>query len=144
MSKSDIANVSFDIAPDKWTVVSPSVVGISKIIDGSKNTSIEIDFDEAIIVDLGEVLNLKGFSYMPKVNVQASNILKYDFFVSLDNQNWHKMKSNAIFNNIKNNPIVQNVPFNKAVDARYLKIRPTELTNKADKYSIAELSVITQ
>lgn len=144
MSKSDIANVSFDIAPDKWTVVSPSVDGISKIIDGNKNTSIEIDFDEALVVDLGEVLNLKGFSYMPKVNVQASNILKYDFFVSLDNQNWHKMKSNAIFNNIKNNPIVQNVPFDKAVDARYLKIRPTELTNKADKYSIAELSVITQ
>ncbi|MBK5719959.1 alpha-L-fucosidase [Dysgonomonas sp. Marseille-P4677] len=142
--KSDIVSESFDIAPEKWSVVSPSSEGVSKIIDGNKNTSVEVGINDALVIDLGEVLNLKGFTYTPVANVQASNISRYDFLISIDGKNWDKVKSNAIFNNMKNNPVIQNVWFDKVVNTRYLKLSPTQLTTGGDKYKIAELGIITR
>lgn len=142
--KSDIVSVSYDIAPAKWSVVSPSVKEISKVIDGNLNTYAEINTNEALVVDLGETLNLKGFSYAPVANIEAPNISKYDLFVSKDGKSWTKMKSNAIFNNIKNNPITQNVLFDKVANVRYLKLNPIDLTTGGGKYTVAELGVVTR
>ena len=62
----------------------------------------------------------------------------------MDGKECEKVKSNAIFNNIKNNPVVQNVLFDKALNGRYLKFYPVELTNKSEAYVVAELGIITR
>lgn len=141
---SEIITVSYEVAPAKWSIISPSIDDASKVIDGNKNTFAEIGINEALVIDLGGVLNLKGFSYTPVANVQAPNISRYDLLISIDGENWTKVKNNTIFNNIKNNPVIQNVLFDNAVNCRYLKLNPKELTTGTDKYVIAELSVITR
>ncbi|MDR1881547.1 MAG: alpha-L-fucosidase [Prevotella sp.] len=141
---SEAVTVSYDMAPAKWVVVSPDTDGASNAIDGSSRTFARIGKNDALIVDSGENLTLKGFSYTPVANVEAANVSVYDLHVSMDGQNWTKVKSNAVFNNIRNNPAPQNVLFDKAVNGRYLKFSPVESTNKSDACVVAELGVITR
>ena len=87
---------------------------------------------------------MKGFSYTPVPNVEASNIARCKVFISIDGQDWEKEGINTIFNNIRNNPVRQDIVFQNAIKGRYIKIIPEELTNKKDKYTMAELSVVTR
>ncbi|MFC4672305.1 alpha-L-fucosidase [Dysgonomonas termitidis] len=142
--KSETVTVNYDIAPAKWTIVSPGTNGAENSIDSNSRTSAKIGQNEALVVDLGESIALKGFSYTPAANVQAANVSRYDLYVSMDGKAWEKVKNNAIFSNIKNNPVVQNVLFDKVINGRYLKFYPVELTNKSEAYVIAELGIITR
>ena len=141
---SDIITEKFDIAPTMWSIISPASSDISKIIDGNSKTYAEINKNEALIIDLKSSYSLKGFSYTPVANVNAPNISRYDFHISPDGQNWIKVKTNSIFNNIKNNPVRQQVLFDKDIKGRYLKMIPLEPTNNSDKFTITEIGIITQ
>jgi len=142
--RSEIVTKVYDISPEKWTITSPASAELSKIIDDKSNTYIEIDINEPLIIDMGQIHTLKGFSYTPVANVEAANISKYDLYISNSGQNWEKIKSNSIFNNIKNSPVRQDIMFSASIKARYIQISPTELTTKKDKYVVAEFGVITR
>jgi len=64
--------------------------------------------------------------------------------VSTDGQSWIKLKNNFIFNNIKNNPIRQDVLFEQPVQSRYIRIEPVESVNNVDYYAVSELGTITR
>lgn len=142
--KSEIVNVNFDIAPIKWTVSSPQGIDATQAIDGNRNNYATIDKSEALIINLGENLTLKGFIYAPVNHVNAPNIYRYTLSVSNDNKQWKTVKRSATFNNIKNNPIAQEVLFDAPVDAQYIKLEALELTTNQPKYSIAEIAVLTK
>ncbi len=141
--KSGVSTKEYDVSPILWTVTS-SGKDASSCIDGSEHTFAEMDKNEPLVIDLGEILLLKGFYYIPVNNVEAANIVKYNFYTSLDSKNWTKVKDGADFKNIKNNPIVQMTLFNDVTKCRYLKMQPLELTKEVDKYIVAELGVITK
>lgn len=143
-TKSETVSVVYDIAPAKWSVVSPAADNILRIVDGNPYSYVGVKDKEAIILDLGEKLALKGFSYDPLKSETANNIYKYNLYTSLDGTNWTKVKGNAAFNNIKNNPIRQDVLFDKAVDAKFIKLEPLETTAVSKEYIVAELGVITK
>lgn len=143
-NKSNIISVEYDVAPKDWKVTSPSVNGTSNVIDGNDRSYAQIGKKEPLIIDLGKIFTIKGFTYMPVMNVQSPNIFRYDFYISDDVQSWKKVKTPSIFNNIKNNPIKQNVYFDTPVNSRFIKLTPTELTVPKDKYTIAELAIITK
>lgn len=143
-TRSEVVSASFDIAPLKWEIISPAINDAQHVIDGQNQTSAVIDVNDDLIINLNETLLLKGFSYTPVADTKASNISRYNLWISLDGKDWTLISNNAIFNNIKNNPITQTVFFKDPVKGRYLKIKPTELTNGGDKYSISELGVITR
>lgn len=132
-----------DYPSTKWSVISTSTKEINNIIDG-KNEKAYVDTKESIIIDLGEVLSLKGFFYVPINSVSAPNISRYNFYVSLDGKDWKKVKSDQLFNNIKNNPIRQDIFFDNTETAKFIKLESVELTNKADKYAVVELGIITK
>lgn len=94
------------------------------------------------IINLGEVMKIKGFFYIPEKVMTTAHILRYNFYISADNKNWIQMKSNALFHNIKNNPIRQDVTFDEEVDAQYIKLEPVELSNDSDSYHIVELGIL--
>lgn len=144
--KSEVIEVKYDIAPAKWTVISPESDNISKAIDGDYRTSAKVENKKPLIIDMGEVMHVFGFSYTPVSRVQYANIYKYNFYISADGNNWQKIKSNAVFNNIANNPVGQDVYFdmNKPLSARYLKMEPLETANGKEEYFIAELGIITR
>lgn len=142
--KSEITSTSFDIAPTQWSIVSPRTAEIKHIIDSNSNSYSTIDKNESVVIDLGTILNLKGFSYTPLADENANNIYKYNFYTSEDGLTWRKVINNGSFDNIKNNPIKQNVQLKKSIKTRFIKLEPLETTINKNGYTISEIGVITR
>lgn len=139
---SRIVNASFGIATCKWVLTYPLLKESESMIDDNKQTRSYIKNTDPVIFDLGEFLTLKGFTYTPQDSESANNVYKYNFYVSNDGKKWNKVKVDGLFDNIKNNPIKQEVLFNKAVKARFIKFEATQTTQKETHYMVTELSVI--
>ncbi|TKG93746.1 hypothetical protein EYV94_16000 [Puteibacter caeruleilacunae] len=152
---SEVVEARFDICSDKWTVKSTTSAqkgyGGEKAIDGNPRSMWHTPWSKdapkhphSIEVDLGEKLVLKGFSYLPRTDSRLGGVCKkYKFEVSSDGKKWQTVKTGA-FDNIKNNPVLQEVRFPKSYSAQY--IRFTSITNVSnDAYlSMAEIGVITK
>jgi len=104
--------------------------------------TIFMDMKDPMIVETGEAARIRGFFYIPDDKVSSPNIARYNLYTSLDKKEWTLQQSNARFNNIRNNPIRQDVSFDNPVRARYIKIEPLELANEGDKYTVAGFGVI--
>ncbi len=140
-TESSLINNEGHLPTEKWTIQSPVHTRIVEIIDGKK-TSVSINKNEAILIDLGEETQFRGFFYMPEEKVSAANLARYNFLISHDGVNWTMLKRNAMFDNIRNNPIRQNQFFDRVVKGRYVKLEPLELTNQAEKYIVVEFGLL--
>ncbi|MCM1177346.1 MAG: alpha-L-fucosidase [Bacteroidales bacterium] len=82
------------------------------------------DSSEPLLLDLGDVKEVEGFSYVPIYKGHGGCIITYDFLVSVDGSTWTKVFSDRMFDNVVNNPVRQDVAFREKVKARYLKLVP--------------------
>jgi|GEM_PF-3265639 len=89
-----------------------------------------------LIVDLKQTTDIKGFYYTPSTNNQANHISKYNFYISNDGKEWELVKNNAVFNNIKNNPIKQDILLDKPIKTRYIKLEAIETTLGEAQYAV--------
>ena len=80
---------------------------------------------EPLVRDLGEIRDVKGFTYVPAPHGKGGQIVTYDLLVSTDGQRWTPVLENRMFDNIVNNPIPQEVSFPEPVKTRYVKLVPT-------------------
>ncbi|MDU1903602.1 MAG: alpha-L-fucosidase [Dysgonomonas sp.] len=142
--KSEVISSTFDIASAKWAIVSPQTDGMTSIIDGNYKSSAVIKNNEAVIINLGESLSLKGINYTPVANEKANNVYRYNLYTSTDGTAWNKVVANGSFTNIKNNPIKQQVLFNNSANASFIKFEPLQNTNNKADYTIAEIEVVTK
>ena len=143
-SKSEIVSVTYDIAPSKLSIVSPKTENIERVIDGNEKSPLTIKNKEALIIDLGEALPLKGFTYAPFADEKANNIYRYNLYVSNDGKTWDKIMANSAFDNIKNNPIKQSIRFEKEISAKFIKLETLQTTNSGNDFTIAEIGIITK
>jgi alpha-L-fucosidase len=147
---------SFDMAPSKWKVVfadnTQTGWNPENTIDGNMGTywfsSWEKDgkpYPHELQIDLGETLDLKGFTYMPQPDDhRTGNVAEYAYYVSTDGQNWGEPVSKGIFGNILNNPIEQKIRFDQSHSARFIRfvmLRPAD--PKHHWAAVAELGIIT-
>jgi len=141
----------YDIAPVKWKVVGVDDREAEKAIDGNHHTFwlTKSDINENlpqhhISVDLGEVLQLKGFTYCPCDDISVKGMIyKYDFYTSIDGEKWHLAKSGE-FSNIQANPIAQKVVLDNISVARYFRLMAKEgAFSDSTGISIGEVGVIT-
>ena len=143
---SEVASYALDIPKIKWKVLSSASSDIQKVIDEKPNTWFAQEKGNtptAITIDLGELLNLKGFTYLPSQDRWAEGTIShYIFEVSTDNVHWKKL-SEGEFGNIKNNPIEQRITF-PAEKARYIKLTATKTVDDTNRVSYAEIGIITQ
>jgi alpha-L-fucosidase len=141
-----VASVAFDICPEKWKVRNGGKNG-SKAFDGNPNTSYFVTktkFPVDIVIDLGEQLSIKGFTWLPTQGRWPKGIIKdYEFYVSRNGKLWGKPVSKGEFSNIKNNPVLQTKEF-KPVKGRYIKLRAISTTDDKPILGVAEISVITE
>ncbi len=155
-SQSSVVTQQFDICSEKWTIVGVSAQTEQfqpiNAIDGDPNTMWHTPWGENvpshphyIAIDLGEQLNIKGFSYTPRADHNKSGtIFKYVFYVSQDGKIWQEVKTSGEFSNIKNNPVKQDIHFNKNYQARFIKLESKEGAFNEPWVSLAELGVITK
>lgn len=136
--KSAPSRIDLDISKAKWTVpVEQSV----KAIDEKESTYFESE-DNQMVIDLGESVSLKGFSYTPmQARYPSGFITNYAFEVSTDGKSWKQVASGE-FSNIANNPIQQLVRFDK-VQAKYIRLKATK-TADGNPATFAEVGVLTR
>ena len=114
-----------------------------KIFDNDVETIWKSKDMQPLVIDLIEVNKIKGFSYVPVNNVNATGtITKYRIYTSIDGDIWEQVGSEKEFDNIRNNPIAQNVRFEKERDVRFLKIEPIETIDDSGIYTIADFGII--
>ncbi|NPA38006.1 MAG: alpha-L-fucosidase [Chlorobi bacterium] len=143
---SPVASVTFDICPEKWTIRKGDKNSILAF-DGNTGTSYIVTNDKLpvdLVIDLGETLIIKGFTYLPDQSKKSKGIIKdYELYVSRTGKIWGKPVSKGEFSNIKNNPVLQTIKFNP-VKGRYIKLRAISTTDDKPIIGVAEFSVITE
>jgi alpha-L-fucosidase len=138
--ESEVLVLDLDIAKAKWKVIH-SDSNAEKAIDEDPSTFWQSTADE-LTVDLGEVIMLYGFTYLPPQNRYMRGIInRYVFQTSMDGRNWTD-RALGEFSNIYNNPIEQTVRFD-GMEARYIRLKALGTTDGL-KASFAELGVITR
>lgn len=146
---SAVKSAKYGISKEKWNVISISsgdTKSVERIIDGDANTDWEFGNKEnklpqSITVDMGEIRDVKGFTFTPKQVGSNSNLISnYEFFTSEDNVTWTK-QSEGEFSNIKHNPIEQIKSFT-AVKARFLRFVATAAVGNGQSVSIAEIGIV--
>lgn len=139
----------YGVSKENWKIVSVSSGDIqtaNKIIDGNPNTTWSFstnanDQQQEVVIDLGSEISIKGFSYTPEqVGEKLRLISNYEFYTSLDGENWFK-QSEGEFSNIKNNPIEQIKLFN-VLKARYLRFVAKSAVDNSAAITIGEISIV--
>ncbi len=144
----------FDISSAKWTVVStggPTLgKGADRLIDGNPDTFWQqrksTETLASVVLELGESLVLRGFTYLPRQDGKKEGIVyRYAVSVSQDGQTWSAPVSTGAFSNINNSPVSQAVRFDKSQTARFLRFDALETSGSTDtSVSIAELGILTR
>jgi alpha-L-fucosidase len=137
--KSEVLVKNLELAKAKWKVIHTDS-NAEKAIDEDPNTFWQSTADE-LTVDLGVVITMYGFTYLPPQNRYMRGIInRYVFQTSMDGRNWTD-RALGEFSNIYNNPIEQTVRFD-GMEARYIRLKALGTTDEL-KASFAELGVIT-
>ena len=82
---------------------------------------------EPLVADLGEVKQIRGFVYAPKLDGEDGVIVDYKVEISDDGASWTPISSVITFNNIVNNPVSQEITFSRYIQTRYLKLIPVRV-----------------
>jgi alpha-L-fucosidase len=89
---------------------------------------------------MGRVERIAGFTYLPRQDRVRDGIVQtYRFETSVDGTNWTTDVDSGHFDNVRNNPMVQEVPF-APVNARFFRF--TALQSPNGQASAAEISVL--
>ena len=135
-------------APIGWQMVSPTPIAsqtYSRAIDGNASTVLEVQKAKmpfSITVDMKRGRDLGGFSYLPRQDKVSDGIVEsYSFETSVDGKIWKTAIAQGRFDNIRNNPMLQEVHFTP-VSARYFRFTALKEINGRDEVSVADLGVL--
>ncbi|WP_035069330.1 alpha-L-fucosidase [Anditalea andensis] len=138
---SDAGSQYFDMPKGDWKVLEAGTEG-NKAIDENINTHYSSQ-DDRLTLDLGQALQLMGFTYTPMQQRYLSGVIKeYRFYTSRDSINW-ELVAEGEFGNIENSPILQRITLDRKVNARYIRLE-SKRTTDGKNASFAEVGVITE
>jgi len=146
---SDPVSVDLDLSKQKWIVsevTSGDLEAAQAIVDDDPNTwwISEPGDQQSFVIDFGEELMVKGFTYMPMQDRWIAGVAtEYKVLLSNNGTNWSEIKSGE-FSNILNNPILQQVTFSQLETARYLKFQGVRTMDTTGRLSVAEIGVLTK
>ncbi len=155
--QSELVSRDFDICPAKWKVIGVSSEQVDnneegiRAIDGDPGTNWITrwrpdapEHPHFIAIDLGEVLELSGFTYTPRTNANYNGTIHhYAFFISKDGKNWGEPILKGKFDNIVNDPSKKYVYFDHKVHTRFIKLVALSEIRGNPWASAAEIGVIT-
>lgn len=92
-------------------------------------------------LDAGEVKNIKGFTYLPRVDGANGNIKDYSIQVSMDGKEWGDPVKKDRFANNQNE---KKVLFDKPVKGRYIRFTALSEQSGQDFASGAEITILAE
>jgi len=98
-----------------------------------------------ISVDLGRVVEMRGFTYLPRQKGGTNGIVgKYEFYVSRDGKDWGAPVASGTFpNEVSSKRVIQRVTFRHTVKARHVKFVALSALNGGPFGSAAEIDIVT-
>lgn len=149
--QSAISTEDFDICKAKWMVILPDPEKdprgnfmVDAKVQSIWRSDNKKDVPQTVVIDLGEVLDISGFTYLPtQQRYIDGTISHYQFYVSKDGINWGESVSEGEFSNIKNNPVLQTKTF-KSVGGRYIKFVGEKEINNKNFISVSEIGIVTE
>ncbi len=137
---SEVARVDFDLAKGSWKLISSDSNAI-KAIDELSNSYWTSPANE-LTLDLGQQVDLKGFTYLPmQARYPSGYIADYAFEVSADGKSWKRVAQGE-FSNIQNSPIEQMVRF-EPVNSRFVRLKALR-TADGNAATFGEFGVLTR
>jgi alpha-L-fucosidase len=95
-----------------------------------------------ITVDMGNALGIRGFTYLPRRDGKPDGVVElYRFETSTDGINWTTNVDSGRFDNIRNNPVLQEVTFTPT-KARFFRFTVLKDIDGKARMSVAEISVL--
>jgi beta-galactosidase len=92
-------------------------------------------------VDMNKVVKLKGFTYLPRQDRLHNGYIKdYEFYVSLDGDNWKKAATGTFENGIS----LQKVLFDSPVSTRYFKLVSLSEHKNTQYAAICEIDILIE
>ena len=137
---SDPARVDFDLAKGSWKVISADTLAV-RAIDERANSHWTSSTND-LTIDLGQGVDLKGFTYLPmQARYPSGYIAEYALEVSSDGKSWKRVTQGE-FSNIQNSPIEQIIKMD-AVKARFVRLKSLRTTD-GNAATFGEFGVITR
>lgn len=136
---SEIVTKSYGPSKSSWKIVKTTAKGEKnpeKIIDDNEKSGWYSLADQklpvSVTIDLGETHLIKGITYLPiQGNDRIGMISDYTCYISTDNRNWQKVAEGE-FDNIRNNPIQQNIEFEGSKPTRFIKLEVRRIAYQID------------
>lgn len=140
--QTDVTQEKLEVAKTNWSIVKGDEK-TAAVIDANGDsfwTAKAVDQNQ-VIIDLGSVLDLKGFSYTPmQARFPHGIITDYEFSVSKDAKHWEVI-SKGEFGNIVNNRIRQEIYF-KPSQARYIKLKAIKVAGDKPNATFGEIGIL--
>lgn len=137
---SDHARVDFDLAKGNWKVISSETLAIRSIDE--RVNSYWTSKTNDLIIDLGQEVDLKGFTYLPmQARYPSGYIADFALEVSGDGKNWKRVTQGE-FSNIKNSPIEQIIKIDPT-KARFVRLKALR-TVDGNAATFGEFGIITR
>lgn len=139
--------ITAGVPKTKWKIVSaPAGTNAKAAIDGKADTfwhthmKQELRPPQSFVVDMGESLKLRAFTYLPRQDGTFAGMTdRYKFELSADGKSW-KQVAEGEFGNLRANPIEQTIAF-PPQNARYFRFTGTHALEK-NHVSAAEIGVL--
>ncbi len=140
-----LAIAEFGIIKKKWAVKAGSsdrnhvaLYAIDGDINTYWNSGNEVP---SLIIDMKEVVNMKGFIYTPPLSYKEGLIEKGILKVSNDGKSWREIKTFDI-GNLINDPTPRAVRLDNAVQTRYIQIQLINGAGGSTSATIAEIDIL--
>lgn len=148
--KSDFVTKEFGIAKTKWKIHKVDSENhdhnpANNAIDGNHATlwssAPKQEQPHYIAINLGDEVNISGFSYQPPEFGSDGIIYEYEFYLSMNGENWGEPVSKGEFSNIENNPVAQVIKFDSVINSRYIKLISKSVIKNSNVMSVAEIDI---
>jgi alpha-L-fucosidase len=104
--------------------------------------SFDLSESGEIIIDLGKIEEIGGFSYLPRQDGEKQGmIFEYEFYSSNDGKNWGQPLATGTFGNIENNPVQQEIKFKETATGKYIRLVCKSDVRQGRIASFAEIEV---
>jgi len=127
-----------------WKIVGETKTNPALFDGNPGSTWTSINGVKSLVIDLSAITQFHGITYLPDQSRGNYGIaLNYLISVSNDGYSWENV-SKGEFSNIRNNPIRQTIRTSKPLQARFLKLETTSISDGHPSLGIAELELITE
>ncbi len=119
------------------------VVTEDEVLEIGCPTAEIIASSKAKVLDLGGIRTASGFFYAPADKGKDGCVITYDLDISTDGNTWTPVFRDKMFDNIVNNPILQEVRFPSLLELRYIRMTPLR-TSSTDTYAVSAFGILAE